>query len=297
MRSDTHDDRGELPRQGDRYERVGPALAKHAKARRRRRVALGLMAFLAFAGPLAYGAQRFVRQRQILFPIPTLDSTAEGEAVVLAGSLRGWIVNEGKDRALLYFSGNGEAVDTLRAEFSQLFPTRTVYLMPYPGYPPNPGTVTEPNLIQSALDLYDAVAAKYTSVGLAGRSLGTAVALQVASQRKVDQMFLVSPFDRLYTAEKPVVPFVPNRLTMKDKFDSLLVAPLIRVPTVMLVGTNDTNVTPAMSKRLAAAFGLFPTIIEAPGATHFTITETSAYRAAAKAAFVTTKSDANGIQS
>lgn len=296
MRSDPPEGRNETGSPEDRYDRIGPALARDAKARRRRRLALLLITVLAVSLPLAYGARRYVRQRQIIFPIPPLDAQAEREAELLTGSMRGWVVNKGQERAILYFSGNGEAVDTLRAEFSELFPNRTVYLMPYPGYPPNPGSVTEPNLVRSALDLYDAVASKYASVGLIGRSLGTGVAIQLASQRAVDQMLLVSPFDRLYTAEKPLVPIVPNRFTMKDKFDSLKFAPLIRVPTVVLVGSKDTNVTPAMSQNLAAAFGVFPTIIEAPGATHFTITQTPAYRAAAKAAFVTTKADANGTQ-
>lgn len=254
------------------------------------------MLLVAIAVPIGFGTQRYVRQRQILFPIPTLPAAAEKEAEVLANSTRGWVVNKGSQKAILYFSGNGEAVDTLRAEFSELFPNRAVYLVPYPGYPPNPGRVTEANLIQGALELYDAVAPKHTSVGLVGRSLGSAVAIQVASQREVDQMFLVSPFDRLYTAEKPIVPLLPNRITMKDKFDSVKFAPLIRVPTVMVVGEKDTNVTPAMSQNLASAFGLIPTIIEAPGADHFTITQTDAFRAAAKAAFVTTKSEANGTQ-
>lgn len=296
MRFNPSEVRGETDNAGDRYERLGAALALDAKARGRRRLALLLVVFLAVTLPIAYDAQRYVRQRQIIFPIPTLAAAAEEEAEVLTGSMRGWVVNKGNERAILYFSGNGEPVDTLRAEFSDLFPNRTVYLMPYPGYPPNPGTVTEPNLIRSALELYDGVAPKHTSVGLVGRSLGTSVAIQVASQREVDQMFLVSPFDRLYTAEKPLIPLLPNRLTMKDKFDSLKFAPRIRVPTVILVGEKDTNVPPAMSLHLATAFGVVPIIIEAPGATHFTITQTDAYRAAARAAFVTTKSDANGTQ-
>jgi uncharacterized protein len=275
------------------HERIGHQLAREAAGRGRARIALLLALVLIVALPVAYGAQRYVRQREIIYAIPPIDPEAAKQAVDLTEDMKGWIVNEGRQNAILYFSGNGEAVDALRTEFVGLFPDRTVYLMPYPSFPPNPGVISEANVVKNALALYDAVVNKYEAVGLVGRSMGTGVAIQVASKRKIDQMLLVSPFDQLFNAEKALIPFVPNRFTMKDKYDSITVAPSIRVPTVFVIGDKDVDVTPKSSQRLAAAFGIAPTIVEVAGADHFNVVDTEGYRTAARAAFSTSKADVN----
>jgi uncharacterized protein len=275
------------------HERIGHQLAREAAGRGRARIVFLLALVLMIALPVAYGAQRYVRQREIIYAIPPIDPEAEKQALNLTEDMKGWIVNEGRQNAILYFSGNGEAVDTLRTEFVGLFPDRTVYLMPYPSFPPNPGVISEENVVKNALALYDAVVNKHEAVGLVGRSMGTGVAMQVASKRKIDQMVLVSPFDQLFNAEKALVPFVPNRFTMKDKYDSIGVAPSIRVPTVFVIGDKDVDVTPKSSQRLAAAFGVAPTIVEVAGADHFNVVDTEGYRTAVKAAFSTTKADVN----
>jgi uncharacterized protein len=275
------------------HERIGHQLAREAAGRGRVRIVLFLAFALLVTLPIAYGAQRYVRQREIIYAIPPIDPEAEKQAVNLTEDMKGWIVNEGRQNAILYFSGNGEAVDALRTEFVGLFPERTVYLMPYPSFPPNQGVISEENVMKNALALYDAVVNRHEAVGLVGRSMGTGVAMQVASKRKIDHMLLVSPFDQLFNAEKALVPFVPNRFTMKDKYDSIALAPSIRVPTVFVIGDKDVDVTPQVSRRLAAAFGAPPTIVEVAGANHFNIAETEGYRAAVKAAFSTTKADVN----
>jgi uncharacterized protein len=275
------------------HERIGHQLAREAVGRGRARIAVLLVLALIITLPVAYGAQRYVRQREIIYAIPPIDPEAEKQAVNLTEDMKGWIVNEGRPNAILYFSGNGESVDALRTEFVGLFPDRTVYLMPYPSFPPNPGEISEKNVVKNALALYDAVVNKHEAVGLVGRSMGTGVAIQVATKRKVDQMLLISPFDQLFNAEGNLVPFVPNRFTMKDKYNSIALAPSIRVPTVFVVGEKDVDVTPRNSQRLAAAFGVPPAIVEVPGADHFTVVNTEGYRSAAKAAFSTTKADLN----
>ena len=67
--------------------------------------------------------------------------------------LRGWVVNPGKTRALLYFGGNGERIEDLREDFSSGFPDRTIYLLPYRGYGASSGEPSESALIEDALAL------------------------------------------------------------------------------------------------------------------------------------------------
>ncbi|MGH8050628.1 MAG: hypothetical protein ACREPB_08230, partial [Arenimonas sp.] len=65
--------------------------------------------------------------------------------------LKGWVVNPGKQRAMVYFGGNGEAVEYNVEVFKRTLPNVTVYLLPYRSYSGNPGKVTEENLYHDAL--------------------------------------------------------------------------------------------------------------------------------------------------
>ena len=129
-------------------------------------------------------------------------------------TLRGWKLNPGKSGALLYFGGNAERLDASRDEFARLFPDRTVYLLSYRGYGASEGQPGEAALFGDALALYDAARARHPRrrYAVIGRSLGSGVASYLASQRPVERLALVTPFDSLAEvaqAHYPVVPGAP----------------------------------------------------------------------------------------
>src|SRR5690242_892549 len=116
-----------------------------SKAFSLRNVCIALVAFaaLAYAGAcgLLYAAQGIV----LYHPLPLLFEP-EAQAITIAGKtgpLRGWLVNPGKEDALVYFGGNGESVERDAEFFGKLLPDRSVYLVPYRGYGPNTGTPSE----------------------------------------------------------------------------------------------------------------------------------------------------------
>ncbi|MEP6897281.1 MAG: hypothetical protein ABI870_02010 [Rhodanobacter sp.] len=65
-------------------------------------------------------------------------------------TLRGWVVNPGQARALLYFGGNGERIEDRREDIGRWFPDRAVYLLPYRGYATSEGEPGETALVDDA---------------------------------------------------------------------------------------------------------------------------------------------------
>src|SRR5262245_25340923 len=107
-------------------------------------------------------------------------------------ALRGWEVNPGRERALVYYGGNGEGLDWLVPEVGRLFPAHTTYLVAYRGYGASDGTPGERVLTTDALAVLDHAAARHPGVvDVVGRSLGSGVAMQVAVRRPVERLVLI----------------------------------------------------------------------------------------------------------
>ena len=87
--------------------------------------------------------------------------------------------------AIIYFGGNAESMAQSSDEIARQFPAFTVYLMDYRGYGRSTGEPSEEGLYSDALKLYDTMKSKYESISIGGRSLGSGIAVYVASQRKV----------------------------------------------------------------------------------------------------------------
>ena len=71
--------------------------------------------------------------------------------------LRGWVVNPGRDRALVYFGGNGERLELSREAVAHHFPDHTTYLMAYRGYGASEGQPSQGALSADAVALVDHV--------------------------------------------------------------------------------------------------------------------------------------------
>ncbi|MBF0460878.1 MAG: dienelactone hydrolase family protein [Magnetococcales bacterium] len=88
-----------------------------------------------------------------------------------------------------------------------------------------------------------------------GRSLGTGVAVHVATERKVAGVCLVSPYDSIRSLAQEMYPAVPIGWLLKHPFDSVARAPSIHVPLLALMASDDTIVPVRHSQRLIAAWG------------------------------------------
>lgn len=238
--------------------------------------------FLLLLGYAGLCALLYFKQRDLIYSpaATTVPAAATDFELVREGvTLRGWRLNPGKVRALIYFGGNAERLEASHEEFARLFPDRTVYLLSYRGYGASEGQPGEAALFGDALALYDEVRARQPQAAIAviGRSLGSGVASYLASQRPVERLVLVTPFDSLAEVAQAHYLVFPVRLLMRDRYQSTDYLPRYAGPLLVLRGGRDEVIPPANTDRLLATLTHKPQVVDFLRADHNDISQDPAY--------------------
>jgi pimeloyl-ACP methyl ester carboxylesterase len=222
----------------------------------------------------------FLAQRSfIYFPQPksasadnTLSLSVDGERIVVSTR-----PSAGTD-AVIYFGGNAEDVSRSLPTLVDAFPERSVFAMNYRGYGGSTGKPSETALIADALVLFDRVHADHPHVVVIGRSLGSGVAIHIASVRPAERLVLVTPYDSLLNVAATQFRYFPLSWLMLDKFESWRYAPTVTAPTQLIAAQNDEIIplasTEALYKRLPQSLAKL-TIID--GVSHNSISESPEY--------------------
>lgn len=250
-------------------------------------VALALLA----TAYLAVCALLYLGQRDLLyFPQGTRVAAAQTDFALRRGAgmeLRGWQVNPGQDKVLLYFGGNAEDLRSARAQLQAALPDHSLYLLAYRGYGASDGTPSEAALVGDAVALYDHVRAAQprAQIAVLGRSLGSGVASQLAARRAVARLALVTPFDSLVSAAQAHYPWVPVRWLLRDRYESARALRAYRGPLLILRAGRDQVVPPASTDALLKALPQRPTVVAFAQADHNDISDDPAYVQALQAFF------------
>lgn len=243
---------------------------------------LAVIAALLFA---ALSAWIYYHQRDFIY-FPQFTRTAlpppDLEIAVDGAILRGWVAHPGKRDALIYFGGNAEPVQAMRADLAQWFPGHSSYLVPYRGFGASGGVPGEDALKADALVLYDLVRSRHShgSITVIGRSLGSAVASHVAAHRPVARLVLVTPFDSMARLAQTHYPFVPVRWLLRDRYDSARQLREYRGPVLIVRASNDRIVPAARTEALIAALPVRPQVVELGGTDHNSLSAVPGYRQA-----------------
>ncbi|MGI9538353.1 MAG: alpha/beta hydrolase [Desulfocapsaceae bacterium] len=216
--------------------------------------------WILFLAVLAYGCFclfLYIRQRSLIYyPHPEVKAT-ELQPIWLDNDgqkLKVWRGAVESKTALLYFGGNAENVLQSSDELQRIYPDSTLYLMNYRGYGGSTGKPTEEALFSDALALYDRVASGHEEVIVMGRSLGTAVAVNLAAVRPVKGMVLVTPYSSMVALARHYYPFLPVNALLKDRFESSLYAPHIDIPVLALIAERDEIIPAKISDGLITSF-------------------------------------------
>jgi pimeloyl-ACP methyl ester carboxylesterase len=218
--------------------------------------------YIALAGSailyLAVCAAMFAYQRSLLYypqprrlvtgPDSTLTLRVQGMQLIIT------IRRHAGSKALIYFGGNAEDVSASLAEFSQAFPEYALYLLHYRGYGGSTGSPTEAANHSDARALFQAVLAQHPDVAVIGRSLGSGVAIRLASEAPVSRLVLVTPYDSIEEIAAGMYPYLPVRWLLRDRYESWKYAPLIRIPTTLIEAENDEVIPRASTEKLFARF-------------------------------------------
>ncbi|MHB8797226.1 MAG: alpha/beta hydrolase [Thermoanaerobaculia bacterium] len=157
---------------------------------------------------------------------------------------------------LLYFHGNAEAAAHNLPLAGELNARGLgVFLAEYRGYGGLRGSPSEEGLYadgEAAMAELGRLGVPPSRVVLVGRSLGSGVAVELATRNRVAAVVLVSAYTSLVDMGRIVAgPLAP--LVVRDRFDSLGKLGRVAAPLVLLHGALDDVVPVAMGKRLAAA--------------------------------------------
>lgn len=242
--------------------------------------------FLAFTSYALFCAVLYTKQRSMLYYPSPRGASNPADVIWLENegqTLKVWQVKSDSRKALIYFGGNAEDVSFSVAEMSKLFPQHSLFIPHYRGYGGSSGKVTEQALYSDAMALFRLAAETYDSIVIMGRSLGTGVAVYLASHNAGNSLILVTPFDSMTQLASSYYPFVPVSLLLKDKFESLSRAANINIPTLVLIAEQDEVIPRKNSDRLVA--GLNPSFINVaviPGTGHNNIETSPSYDTAVK---------------
>ena len=168
--------------------------------------------------------------------------------------LQGWYLANSaatNQTVILYFGGNAEDVVGMLPTL-QKFGAAHVYTFNYRGYGKSEGAPSQAALYGDALAIYDHIATRHntgkTRFVIIGRSLGSAVAGQLANRRTTHRLALLTPLKSAAHSGQRAYPFLPVRWLIRHPLDLYSEAAHFTFPVVMLIAEHDRVIPPADSQ-------------------------------------------------
>lgn len=217
----------------------------------------------------------YFKQRSLLY-FPTAESQQPDAVSVSLKSggetIKIWTRTGASPDAVIYFGGNSEDVGFTLSSIAKSLPGKDLYFVNYRGYGGSTGSPTESGLFTDSLAVYDLVQKGHANIAVVGRSMGTGVAVYLASVRKVDKLVLVTPYDSIENVAKHQFPYFPISLLLKDKFDSTSRVKDVSAKSLLIIAEKDEVIPRQNSDTLTAQFPAGQATVQIiNGATHNSI--------------------------
>ena len=168
--------------------------------------------------------------------------------------LHGWWLKGRGHAALVWYHGNAGNISH-RLDNARELVARfglDLFLIDYRGYGLSEGAPSEAGLYRDGLAAYEEARRRGFApdcIVLFGRSLGAAVAVEVALAHEVRAIVLETPFRSLPAMARDHYPFVP-RFLIRSRYDTEEKIARIRAPVLILHGDRDDIVPLAHARRL-----------------------------------------------
>ena len=206
-----------------------------------------------------------IERRYIFFPERPLLETPEQwglqyEEVRFPASdgvrLHGWYVPGRGDLTWIWFHGNAGNIGH-RLENLMLLHRRlgvNIFLFDYRGYGRSEGKVSEKGTYRDARAALEYVVSQKDTdphkLVYFGRSLGAAIAVELATQLHPRGLILESPFTSIKDMAKKVFPLLPLYLLVRTKYDSLSRIDKVSCPLLIIHGDMDEIVPIGQAMKL-----------------------------------------------
>lgn len=174
--------------------------------------------------------------------------------------LHGWFVERPQaKRAILYCHGNGEDVSRNADVVAHLSESldASVFIFDYRGYGHSEGRPNEAGCIADGLAaqqwLAERIGKRPSDIFVMGRSIGGAIATAVAAEQGARALVLVNAFSRMTDVAAHHYRWLPVRLLMKNRYDSVARIRQFTGPVFQSHGTADWIVPIELGRELFAA--------------------------------------------
>lgn len=247
---------------------------------------LALVLLVLYTGLLA---TLFLAQRSLLYPGAGRDGPLSVAEAGLSGfqdlvlttpdgeRLVAWWKPPQPGKALiLYFHGNGGSLRHRRSRAEALTASgRGLLLISYRGYSGSSGMPTEEGLRIDARTAHDWAARSYEPrrLVLYGESLGTGVAVRLATERPVSGLILDAPYTSTAEVASEAYWFVPVSWLMHDQYRSIDIIDRVKAPILVMHGDHDRVIPFAFGERLFAAAPEPKQFLRLPGIGHTRVLE------------------------
>lgn len=166
------------------------------------------------------------------------------------------VETKGATRTLLYLHGNAGNLAG-RSEVLEYYAALGVNVLglDYRGYGQSEGTPSESGLYADALAAFDWLVERVPArdVIVLGESLGGGPACELALQRRVGGLLLLSTFTNVPDMAARTFPFLPVRFVVRARFDNLAKLARIDAPKLIVHSRRDEVIPFSMGERLARA--------------------------------------------
>ena len=242
-------------------------------------VALGLVLTVGFLWSQ-------LERRYIFFPTREIQYTPEDAGLqyeevsfdTLGGlELHGWYIPgtpEGGNTTWIWFHGNGGNIGHRVDEIAMLHHHLGVnlFIFDYQGYGRSRGEPTEQGTYQDARAALEYVSNRpgtdADQIVYFGRSLGAAVAVELATEKPPSGLILVSAFSSVSDMARLAFPYLPVGWLLRDRYDSVSRIRQIHTPQLIIHGALDDMVPVGQGKALFEAANEPKSFRVLPGAAH-----------------------------
>lgn len=184
------------------------------------------------------------------------------------------------DGVVFFLHGNGGNLDGwfVNADFYRAA-NYDLFMIDYRGYGKSSGRITsEAQLRDDVQRAWQQIAPRYAGkrIVIYGRSLGTALAAQLAARLQPDLTVLVSPYISMRALAAEHYPWVPAAL-LRYRLDTQAALQSLRTPLLLVHGTRDAVIAPAHAAALQRSVPQAQ-LLWVDGAAHNDVQEFAVYR-------------------